>query len=70
MPVPPPIVWVLVVAAAVYAPVASRFRTYAIPLRGEAAVYAATVLALPDVEEWHDAAAAESATLEEYDRMQ
>ncbi len=39
-------------ADAFYAPVASRFLTYAVRLEGEAKGYAETLLAQPDVQEW------------------
>jgi glutathione S-transferase len=46
-------------ADAYYAPVASRFTTYAVPLPPIARAYAAAVLALPAVREWSAAARAE-----------
>jgi glutathione S-transferase len=47
------------IADAYYAPVASRIRTYALPLPTEAAAYAGRVLALPGVQAWIDGALAE-----------
>jgi glutathione S-transferase len=51
-------------ADAMYAPVATRFRTYGVDLAafgddGSAADYAATVLAMKEMEEWTDGAAQE-----------
>ncbi len=43
-----------------YAPVALRFRTYAVELEGTARAYADTLLALPALREWIDAAMAET----------
>ncbi len=40
------------IADAYYAPVASRIRTYALPLPAEAAAYAGRLLALPGVQAW------------------
>lgn len=39
-------------ADAYFAPVASRFTTYSVPLEGEAAAYAVTLLETPDVAAW------------------
>ena len=47
------------IADAMFAPVVFRFRTYDVPLAGEAAAYAAAMLALPAMQEWADAAALE-----------
>ena len=51
-------------ADAMYAPVATRFRTYGVDLaafgdNGNAASYAETVLALPEMAEWAEGAEAE-----------
>lgn len=46
-------------ADAFYAPVALRFRTYGVPLPPAAAEYNATLLALPAMREWIEAARAE-----------
>ncbi len=43
-----------------YAPVASRFRSYAVPLEGRAAAYAETLLAWPLILEWEAEAAKET----------
>lgn len=48
------------IADAMFAPVVFRFRTYEVPLEGAAAAYAATMLALPAMQEWADAAATET----------
>ena len=48
------------IADAMFAPVVFRFRTYDVPLSGAAAGYAATMLALPGMQEWAAAAALET----------
>lgn len=48
------------IADAMYAPVVSRFRTYAVELGGPARDYAAAVWALPALQEWHAAAQKEA----------
>ena len=48
------------IADAMYAPVASRFRTYGVALAGAAAQYSATIHALPAMQEWIAAAHAET----------
>jgi glutathione S-transferase len=50
-------------ADAMYAPVVSRFQTYGVKLQGRVAAYADAVLALPALQEWMVAAAAEPETL-------
>ncbi|HWJ19055.1 MAG TPA: hypothetical protein VNR65_10050, partial [Geobacterales bacterium] len=50
------------IADAMYAPVATRFRTYGIDLGqfgddGTAADYAETLLAMPEIQEWGEGAA-------------
>lgn len=57
------------IADAFYAPVASRFRTYSIPLEGAAAAYAESVLALPAVRRWMEAAEDEEHSIPEYASM-
>ena len=47
------------IADAMYAPVATRFRTYDVKLKGHPAAYARHVLAWPDLVEWTRDAAAE-----------
>lgn len=51
------------VADAMYAPVASRFRTYGVALPDPLAAYQATVLGSLAMQEWSAAAAAESETI-------
>lgn len=46
-------------ADAMYAPVITRFRSYAVPLGGPARAYCEAVRAHPLMAEWHDAAAKE-----------
>ena len=46
-------------ADAFYAPVVSRFRTYRVPVSGEAATYASTIWALPAMRRWLEGARAE-----------
>jgi glutathione S-transferase len=48
-----------------YAPVATRFSTYDVKLDRAAQDYCETILALPDMLEWTEAAKAEPAALEE-----
>ena len=52
------------VADAFYAPVAFRFRTYAVTLDGPAADYLVALLAHPFVREWEAAALAETTIVE------
>jgi glutathione S-transferase len=52
-------------ADAMYAPVATRFQTYDVKLDRQCADYCETVLALPDMIEWIEAAKAERAGIEE-----
>ena len=49
-----------------FAPVASRFRTYSIPLHGAATTYRDAVLAQPAMRDWMAAAAAESHVMQAY----
>ncbi len=51
------------IADAMYAPVASRFETYAVALDGPCRAYADTLLGLPAMREWMREAAAEPARL-------
>jgi glutathione S-transferase len=57
----------LTIADAFYAPVASRFKTYGVPLEGAAASYAETQLAMPAMQEWVAKAGEETHSLEIYD---
>jgi glutathione S-transferase len=53
------------IADAMYAPVATRFVTYQVPLPPACAAYRDTVLALPELQEWTAAALAEPEDIEE-----
>ena len=55
------------VADAMYAPVVTRFLTYDVPMPKDCADYAATVMALPAVQEWIRAAATEPDEIDELD---
>ncbi len=55
------------IADAMYAPVATRFRTYAVGLSAVAQRYADMVLALPAVAEWYAAAHAETEVLPQFE---
>ena len=55
------------IADALYAPVALRFRTYAVPLEGAARAYADALLALPALQEWVTAAEAETERIAQFD---
>ncbi len=57
------------VADAMYAPVATRFRTYAVALSGAAQRYADTLLALPAMREWYAAANVETEVLPQYEHQ-
>jgi len=54
-------------ADAMYAPVCARFRTYDVTLGPDAAAYCETILGLPALKEWADAAATEPDEIEELD---
>jgi glutathione S-transferase len=56
------------IADAMYAPVVSRFRTYAVELTGPAKDYAAAVWALPSFQEWQAAAQKEAYTAPEHEK--
>ena len=53
------------IADAFYAPVVTRFRTYAVALPARLAAYSDAVFALPAMQEWVAAAAAEPETLDD-----
>lgn len=53
------------VADAMYAPVCTRFQTYDVPLDRLCADYCETILALPDMQEWIEAAKSEPDEVEE-----
>ena len=55
------------IADAMYTPVVSRFRTYAVPLKGVAAAYAQAIWSLPSVQDWLAAARAETFGMSRYD---
>lgn len=55
----------LSIADAFFAPVVTRFRTYVVPLPARLSAYSDAVLALPAMQEWGAAAAAEPETLDD-----
>jgi len=55
------------IADAMYAPVATRFRTYGVTLSGAAQPYAEMLLALPAMQEWYAAARTEAEVLPQYE---
>ncbi len=55
------------IADAMYAPVVSRFRTFKVPLDGEAEAYAAAVAAWPAYQEWLAAARREPMIIEKWE---
>jgi glutathione S-transferase len=57
------------IADAMYAPVASRFRTYAIPLERDAAAYVDALFGLPSMQEWLEAAKAETHRMARYEKQ-
>jgi glutathione S-transferase len=52
-------------ADAMYAPVVTRFSTYDVKLEPKLAAYAKTIMGMPEMREWIDAALAEPADIEE-----
>lgn len=54
-------------ADAIYAPVATRLRTYAVPVPKDLGDYCARLLAMPEMLEWEAAARLEPDQLEEFD---
>ena len=54
-------------ADAMYAPVVTRLRTYAVPMDTDADAYCKAVLAYPPMKEWVDAAANEPWLIEKYE---
>jgi glutathione S-transferase len=56
-------------ADAMFAPVVHRFRTYAIEVAPEAAVYMATMMALPAFQEWTRAGLAETIVIEKFETV-
>ncbi len=57
------------IADAMYAPVATRFQTYAVALSVAARTYADTLLALPAMQEWYAAARTETEVLPQYEHQ-
>lgn len=55
------------IADAMYAPVVSRLRTYGVTIAGEAGEYAASILALPAMQEWIAGAHAETEINPQYE---
>ncbi|MBV9551761.1 MAG: glutathione S-transferase C-terminal domain-containing protein, partial [Alphaproteobacteria bacterium] len=55
------------IADAMYAPVVTRFRTYAIDLEREADSYCEAVMALPAMQEWLAAARDEPMVIDRYE---
>ena len=55
------------IADAMYTPVVSRFKTYAVPLEGSAAAYAEAIWSMPSVAEWLAAARAETYRMPRYE---
>lgn len=56
------------IADAMFAPVASRFRTYGVTLGETAETYAQALLALPAMREWMSAAEAEPWMIPDYEK--
>ncbi|HEY6352888.1 MAG TPA: glutathione S-transferase [Burkholderiaceae bacterium] len=54
-------------ADAMFAPVVTRFITYAVPLDAVCSVYAKTIVAMPEMKEWTAAALREADEIEELD---
>lgn len=58
------------IADAMFAPVATRFKTYAVALSGSAQSYADRLLGLPAMKEWYAVAAAETEVLPQFEPQQ
>ena len=56
------------IADAMYAPVATRFKTYGVELDTVSAAYRDTILALPAMRQWYADAAGEREVIEEYEQ--
>jgi len=52
-------------ADAMYAPVVTRFLTYDVKLEPRLSAYANVIMAMPEMQEWVEAAKAEPADIEE-----
>jgi glutathione S-transferase len=57
------------IADAMYAPVATRLRTYGVPVQGRAREYVEAILGYPIVREWIDAAKREPWQIAAYERI-
>ncbi|HEY2515859.1 MAG TPA: glutathione S-transferase family protein [Polyangiaceae bacterium] len=57
------------IADSMFAPVATRFRTYGVPLDDHATAYVEAIYALPSMKEWVEGAKKEYMAIEEYDRI-
>jgi glutathione S-transferase len=57
------------IADAMYAPVVTRFETYAVPVDADTRAYMAAVQALPEMQEWTRAAHAEPYVIEAYEAI-
>lgn len=57
------------IADAFYAPVATRLRTYAVPVAPDSAAWIDTVYALPAMREWIADATAEDQRIDDYERL-
>ena len=57
------------IADAMYAPVATRFETFAVTLSATARKYTDMLLALPAMRDWYSAAYAETEVLAQYERQ-
>ena len=55
----------ITMADAMYAPVVTRFMTYDVKLEPRLMTYAKTIMAMPEMQEWIEAAKAEPADIEE-----
>jgi len=55
------------IADAMYAPLATRFKTYAVALGADAQRYAERLLALPSMNAWYADAAAETEVLPQFE---
>jgi glutathione S-transferase len=55
------------IADAMYAPIVSRFTTYAVELDGTAARYAETILKLPALRDWYAEAQLETEVIAGYE---
>lgn len=56
------------IADAMFAPVATRFHTYSVPISATSQAYVDTVMQLPAFKQWQAAALAESEVIEQYEK--